>query len=267
MAMQPDGPPAPAANVAEKTMETPALGGKAVYGAQIGILMLEARFPRIPGDMGNALSWPFPVHYKVVRGASPDRVVRQRGEGVLDAFITAARELEADGVDGITTTCGFLSLFQAAIAEAVSVPVVTSSLMQVAQVNRILAPGRRAGILTISASSLTPEHLECAGVPGDTPIGSTEGGRSFTRTILGNELELDVAAARADNVEAAAALKAAHPELGAIVLECTNMAPYADDIRRATELPVFSILTLINWFQASLSPGRLIPAPHAGAMT
>jgi Asp/Glu/hydantoin racemase len=267
MAMQPGGPPAPAANVAEKMMETPALGGKAVYGAQIGILMLEARFPRIPGDMGNALSWPFPVHYKVVRGASPDRVVRQRGEGVLDAFITAARELEADGVDGITTTCGFLSLFQAAIAEAVSVPVVTSSLMQVAQVNRMLAPGRRAGILTISASSLTAEHLECAGVPGDTPIGSTEGGRSFTRTILGNELELDVAAARADNVEAAAALKAAHPELGAIVLECTNMAPYADDIRRATGLPVFSILTLINWFQASLSPGRLIPAPHAGAMT
>ena len=76
--------------------------------------------------------------------------------------------LEADGVDGITTTCGFLSLFQAAIAEAVSVPVVTSSLMQVAQVNRMLAPGRRAGILTISASSLTAEHLECAGVPGDT---------------------------------------------------------------------------------------------------
>ena len=54
--------------------------------------------------------------------------------------------------------------------------------------------------------------------------------------------------------------------VGAIVLECTNMAPYADDIRRATGLPVFSILTLINWFQASLSPGRLIPAPHA-AMT
>ena len=242
-------------------METRAVGGKAVYGAQIGVLMLEARFPRILGDMGNAQSWPFPVHYKVVRGASPDRVVRRGGEGVLDAFITAARELEADGVDGITTTCGFLSLFQPAIAEAVSVPVVTSSLMQVAQVNSMLAPGKCSGILTISASSLTPEHLACAGVPEGTPVGSTEGLRSFTKTILGNELELDVEQARADNVEAARALKATHPELGAIVLECTNMAPYADDIRRATGLPVFSILTLINWFQASLSPNRLIPAP------
>lgn len=234
-------------------------GGKTVYGAQIGILMLEARFPRIPGDMGNALSWPFPVHYKVVRGASPDRVVRHQGEGLLDAFIDAARELEAEGVDGITTTCGFLSLFQSALAGAVSVPVVTSSLMQVAQVNAMLAPGRRAGILTISQSSLTPEHLRSAGVPPETPVGSTEGGRAFTRTILGNELELDVEAARADNVDAAVALRNAHPELGAIVLECTNMAPYAHDIRAATGLPVFSILTLINWFQASLSPNKLIP--------
>jgi Asp/Glu/hydantoin racemase len=235
------------------------IGGKTIYGAQIGILMLESRFPRISGDVGNAESWPFPVHYKVVRGASPDRVVRQHGEGMLETFTTAAQELEAEGVDGITTTCGFLSLFQPALAQAVSVPVITSSLMQVAQVNSLLAPGKRAGILTISAASLTREHLACAGVPKDTPIGSTEGGRTFTRTILNDETELDVAAARADNIEAANALKASYPELGAIVLECTNMAPYAADIRAATGLPVFSILTLINWFQASLSPNRCLP--------
>lgn len=234
------------------------IGGKTVYGAQIGILMLESRFPRILGDVGNAQSWPFPVHYKVVRGASPDRVVRRHGEGLLGAFIAAAQELEGDGVDGITTTCGFLSLFQPTLAAAVSVPVITSSLMQVAQVNSLLAPGRRAGILTISAASLTREHLARAGVPEDTPIGSTEGGRSFTRAILNDEVELDVAAARADNIEAANALKASNPELGAIVLECTNMAPYAADIRAATDLPVFSILTLINWFQASLSPSRFL---------
>ena len=93
-----------------------AQGGKAVYGASVGILMLEARFPRIPGDMGNALTWPFPVHYKVVRDASPDRVVRRGAEGLLEVFIAAARELEADGVDGITTNCGFLALMQEELA-------------------------------------------------------------------------------------------------------------------------------------------------------
>ena len=85
-------------------------GGKALYGARVGILMLEARFPRIPGDMGNALTWPFPVLYKVVPGASPARVVFEKAEGLLDRFLDAAAELVRLGADGITTTCGFLSL-------------------------------------------------------------------------------------------------------------------------------------------------------------
>ena len=89
-----------------------ASGGKAVYGASVGILMLEAQFPRIPGDMGNALSWPFPVHYKVVRGASPDLVVRRRAEDMLTPFIHAAQELVADGVDGITTIAAFFRCFK-----------------------------------------------------------------------------------------------------------------------------------------------------------
>ena len=90
-----------------------AKGGKAVYGASGGILMLDAQFPRIPGDMGNATTWPFPVHYKIVRGATPDLVVRQSAPGLLEHFVDAAREVVADGVDGSTTNCGFLSLMQA----------------------------------------------------------------------------------------------------------------------------------------------------------
>lgn len=234
-------------------------GGKAVYGAAVGILMLEARFPRIPGDMGNAATWPFPVMYKVVRGASPDLVVRRGAKNTLEAFIAAARELVADGADGITTNCGFLALFQNELADAVSVPVATSSLMQVAMVDRLLPKGRRTGILTISASALTPLHLERAGVPAGTPIGTTEGGREFTRAILGNEQHLDVEAARADNIDAARALCRDHPDLGAIVLECTNMVPYAADIRAATGLPVFSIETFVTWFHASLVPRRYPP--------
>lgn len=230
-------------------------GGKSIYGASVGILMLDARFPRIPGDMGHAGSWPFPVLYRVVRGATPDRVVRRGGEGTLGPFIDAARDLVRDGVDGITTNCGFLSLFQEELAEAVGVPVATSSLMQVAMVNRLLPKGRRAGILTISASTLSEAHLLKAGVPEGTPVGTTEGGREFTRVILGDEEVLDVDLARADNVEAALALAAEHPELGAIVLECTNMSPYADDIRAGTGLPVFSMLDFVGWFHAGLGLG------------
>ncbi len=233
-----------------------ATGGKSVYGAAVGILMLEARFPRIPGDMGNALTWDFPVLYRVVRDASPDRVVRQGGDGLLGAFIDAARDLVADGADGITTNCGFLSLFQDELAAAVPVPVVSSSLMQVDMVNRALPAGKRAGILTISGSTLTQAHLDAARVPAGTPIGSTEGGRAFTRAILDNEPTLDVEAARRDNVDAAVALRDAHPDLGGIVLECTNMCPYAADIAAATGLPVWSVVSLVTWFQSALVPRR-----------
>jgi len=231
-------------------------GGKAIYGASVGILMLEAQFPRIIGDMGNALTWPFPVHYKIVRGATPKKVVIDGAKGTLPLFIDAANELIADGVDGITTNCGFLALFQNELTEALSVPVASSSLMQVDMVNRLLARDKRAGILTISASSLTEKHLQKACVPADTPIGTTEGGKEFTRAILGNEIELDIDLAREDNVEAALALQKANPNLGAIVLECTNMIPYAADIQSAVGLPVFTIQSFVSWFQSGLQPRR-----------
>lgn len=241
-----------------------AVGGKAVYGASVGILMLEARFPRIPGDMGNALTWPFPVHYRVVRGASPDRVVRRRAEGLLDDFIAAARELVADGVDGITTNCGFLSLFQDELAAAAGVPVATSSLMQAPMIQAILPPGKRVGILTVSASTLTGEHLRKAGVPEGTPVVGTDSGRELSRVILNNEESMDVEAARRDLIEAGRELTETHPDVGAILMECTNMVPYAADVARATGLPVYSIYNFICWFQAALRPRADFGADRTG---
>src|SRR5262249_43866156 len=153
-----------------------ASGGKAVYGARLGILMLEARFPRIPGDMGNAETWPFPVMFRVVRGASPQRVVMERAPGLLDAFLDAAADLVDLGVYGITTSCGFLSLYQKELAQRCQVPVATSSLMQIPMVESLLPPGKRAGVLTISAKTLTKDHLRLAGAREDTPVVGTDDG-------------------------------------------------------------------------------------------
>ena len=238
---------------------TVATGGKTVFGAAVGILMLETQFPRIPGDMGNAATWPFPVLYKVVRGASPDLVVRRGAEGLIDRFIESARELVADGADGITTNCGFLALFQGQLAEAVGVPVATSSLMQVPMVQNLLPPDRRVGVLTISKASLSPEHLKASGVPLDTPIAGTDDGREFSRAILGDEATLDVELAQADLIDAGRQLIAQAPETGAIVLECTNMVPYAADLRQELGLPIYSIYSFISWFHAGLMPRMFDP--------
>lgn len=231
-----------------------AYGGKAVYGARLGILMLEAQFPRIPGDMGNAETWPFPVMYRVVRGASPDRVVRRGAAGLLDDFKAAALDLVRLGCDGITTNCGFLSIYQTELARHVGVPVATSSLMQIPFVQSLLPPGRRVGVLTVNATTLTPAHFEAIGVDPRTPVVGAEGRREFTRVLIDNEARLDVAAAEADILDAGRDLVAKHPEVGAIVLECTNMGPYAAALQAALRLPVYDIYAFILWFHAGLRP-------------
>jgi Asp/Glu/hydantoin racemase len=204
--------------------------------------------------MGNAETWPFPVLYKVVKGASPQRVVMERAGGLREPFLEAARELVDLGADGITTTCGFLSLFQADIARHVGVPVATSSLMQAPMIERILPAGRRVGILTVSAATLTPEHLVAAGVEPDTPVVGTDDGREFSRAILGNEPRLDVAAAERDILDAGETLIGRHPHIGAVLLECTNMAPYARALSEHLSLPVYDIVSFVTWFHSGLKP-------------
>ncbi len=234
-----------------------ARGGKAVYGAPLGILMLEAKFPRIPGDMGNATTWPFPVLYRVVTGASPEKVVLKGAEGLLPDFIAAAQDLVRLGAEAITTNCGFLSLFQTELSAAVNVPVATSALMQVPWVQATLPPGKRVGIVTVSKATLTPRHLAAANVPRDTPIAGTENGKEFFRVLIKAEkTDMDIDLAERDVVEAGVNLAKAHPEIGALVLECTNMPPYAAALQAACGLPVYDIYTMIAWFHSGLRPRR-----------
>ncbi len=238
-------------------------GGKGLYGSRVGILMLETKFPRIPGDMGNGNTWPFPVLYKVVPGATPDRVVRHKSQGLINAFLDAAAELVQLGADGITTTCGFLSLYQKELAAHVRVPVAASSLMQIPLVERIMPPGKRVGVLTVSAASLTAEHFIAAGADPATPVVGTDNGREFTRVMLDEKHTLDAALAELDIIEAGNALIAAHPDVGAIVLECTNMTPYARALADHLLLPVYSIYSFVTWFHAGLAPRDFGP-PGSG---
>lgn len=231
-------------------------GGKTVFGASVGILMLETRFPRIYGDIANAQTWPFPVHYRVVKGATPDLVVRNDPTKLVDAFITEGRALIEMGADGLTTNCGFLALIQDQVKDALGVPVATSSLMQIPMVQATLPAGKRVGVITISKESLTSEHLRAAGAPTDTPVVGTDNGRIFTHGILNDLAEFDFADCRLDLLDAARDLVTNHKNIGAIVLECTNMVPYAADIRKLTGLPVYSIYSFVTWFQAGLVPRR-----------
>lgn len=207
----------------------------------LGILMLDTRFPRPPGDIGHPATFQragIPVRYTVVRGASPQRVVREADPTLLAPFVEAARALVDQGAAMISTSCGFLAAYQSHLAAQVPVPVLTSSLLQCAQ-----RPS--PGILTIDAASLTEPILREAGVPPGTPVQGIAPGCEFHRRLLGNETRLDLAEAERNVVDAALALVARYPAVESIVFECTNMPPYRDAVTAATGRPVFDIETLL----------------------
>jgi len=206
---------------------------------RLGVLMLDTRFPRIVGDIGNPATFDFPVHLRTVRGASPQRVVRERDPALLQPFIDAGRALVDDGATAITTSCGFLVLFQRELQAELPVPVWTSSLLLLADLSDV-------GVVTVDAASLSADHLRAAGAPADTPIEGLAAGCAFQRTLLNDEATLDTDIARAETVAAALRLTARHPALSTIVLECTNMPPYADAVRAATGRAVLDITTLLR---------------------
>lgn len=205
----------------------------------LGILMLDTRFPRPAGDVGNPASWPMPVRYRVVAGASPRRVVQQADRTLLAPFVEAGRALAAEGARALATSCGFLVRWQRELQDALSVPVWTSSLLA-------LPALPRPGVLTVDATSLGAAELAAAGAAADTPVEGLAADSHLRRVLLENLPALDFARAEADTVAAAQRLVARAPAVAAIVLECTNLPPYAAAVRRATGRPVHHLTTLVT---------------------
>ncbi|MDI3481949.1 MAG: hypothetical protein PWQ97_1604 [Tepidanaerobacteraceae bacterium] len=228
-------------------------GGRTNYGEAIGILMLDTKFPRIPGDIGNALTFDFPVKYKKVKGATSQRVVKEADPLLIEPFIEAARELEEEGVSAITTSCGFLAVFHEYLANAVSIPVFTSSLLQVPFVYRMLKKGQKVGIMTASKPHLTQRHFRGVGIE-DIPmvIYGMEEQEEFPAVFLDMKQILDVEKAEKEMVRVAEKMVSENPDVGAIVFECTNMPPFRRAVQKAVNLPVFDIVTLTNYVYSSI---------------
>ena len=218
----------------------------------LGVLMLDTRFPRPPGDIGNAETFRrhgIAVRFHVVEGASPERIVKQADPALLQPFIDGARRLVDEGAAMITTSCGFLAAYQSLLADAVPVPVVTSSLLQC----RDFA---RPGIVTFDSASLTARILAAAHVPPATPVQGLAPGCELHRRILANDDRLDLELASRNVVDAACRLVSRFPAIEDIVLECTNMPPYRETIARATQRRVHDIETLVlaRWATRTVSP-------------
>ena len=216
--------------------------------------MLRTSFPRPPGDIGNPATFGSRVEYEVVEDATPNRVMDEKGwSGALSVAFAAARDrLVARGARLVTTSCGALVVHQKWLSEDCSVPVTTSALLQLP---RRIAEFGAVGVMAMDARSIGPRHLAASGAPVDIPIVGLEHGSELYPVLRADrrDVRLDPERAEADVVEAGRRLLAAHPDLRALVLECTNLPPYRAALSRALGLPVFDILTWLEeiWAEAS----------------
>ena len=217
----------------------------------LGILMLQTRFPRLLGDIGHAGSFRFPVCYAVVAGATPSAVVHGEDAALLAPFIEAGLALVAQGATAISTSCGFLARWQRELQAALPVPVWSSSLMKLAELR---GQGLSCGVITIAAESLTPQHFKAVCADPATPVQGITPGSPLRRTLLLDLPTLDQADARAQVLTAAERLLQRAPQLHALLLECTNLPPYAAALRRATGLPVHDIVTFLHERMARVHP-------------
>ena len=219
-------------------------GGRNICGVSIGVLSLESYFPKPPGHIKNPSSLSFTTSYEIITGLTIPVLLNNPSPDMIAPLIAAAQRLEKSGVKAITGSCGFLALFQNEIAAAVNVPVFVSSLIQAELIHRMT--GRPVGVLTASADLLSPRHLAAMGAE-NTPlvIEGMQEGTEFADVILRNSRnDMDLEKIEAELLAAGERLVARAPEVGAILLECTDLPPYAHALQSRLDRPVFDIITL-----------------------
>ena len=223
------------------------------YGHAIGILLIDCSTPFIPGDVGNASTYNYPVIYKTVPGVTLERLIEKGDLSLTEKVIETAKELEKTGVRAITSDCGYMIHFQRQVAAELSIPVLMSSLIQVPLLERTIGKNQKIGIICANRKKLTPDLLDAAGVKNKdcVVIRGMEEKPYFRSPILDEEPELDYEKIEKEITGTATELVQSHPEISSIVLECSNLPPYAHAVQKAVQRPVFDFTTLINYFYAA----------------
>jgi aspartate/glutamate racemase len=190
----------------------------------------------------------------VVKEASIERLLKKRDQSLLQPFIDAAIELQEEGVKGITGACGFMALFQREVSEAVEVPVFLSSLLQIPFIYRTLGRRQKIAVITADSTSLTTDHFAAVGISPDIPvvISGMEEQQEFREAILEEKGTLDSGKIEKEVVGVARKIVREHPEVGALLLECSDLPPYAHAIQKEIQLPVFDFFTMIHYVHTAL---------------
>ncbi len=240
-------------------------GGTATYGQLAGILMTDSRAPRIPGDPGHAETFPFPVRYAVLKGFPFEDLIDIRRDH-LDRVVEAALSLQREGVRFVVADCGLFTPFQREIANRLDIPFLGSALSLLPLIASFLPENQKIGVLTGDTRILKEAHLTAAGAdPARFIVAGLDDCEEFQRVVVNRGLELNVDAMRTCVVQAAGQFFSMGETIGAILLECTNLASFRYDLQMKYRVPVFDIVSLVEFFAGGylLRPfrTRFIPSP------
>lgn len=227
--------------------------GQVSYGEAIGILMLESYAPFIPGDVGNASTYGFPVRYRTVKNFTVERLFN-KDMSLLDSVIEAGEELVKDGVKAITGDCGYMALFQQELANCLEVPVFMSSLLQVPFISRMLRADEKVGIICASSNVLDPSLLEAVGIDPKISIHirGLEDQPYFYQAAVAEVGILNSIEIEKEVISAAKQMVEKDPRVKAILLECSMLPPYGEAVQKAVNLPVFDYITMINYVYSAV---------------
>ena len=233
-----------------------------VAGYGVGIVYIEnVNYPMMPGNVVNACTYPYPVRMMAVPHLTNTQLF-ENDPSVVEKIIGAARHMvEKDGVRAICSACGFFGNYQKVVSEALDVPVAMSSLVQIPLIQTMLKPHQKIGVISASGDSMTDALLENCGITrkDNLVVVSARSTKNFAKAVVDNAGYFDNAKAREEVVQLAVDMVEADDSIGAILLECSDMPPYAAEIQARTQLPVCDFITLINWLHNSVAQ-----KPYAG---
>ncbi len=208
----------------------------------------------LPGNSTNPLTYPFPVLFERVVGANYQTVLVAPDVKLVGAMVEAAESMIAQGVKAIITSCGFNAIFQKELADALKVPVFTSALMQIPFIHASLG-GQKLLVITASKHDLKPEHFHAVGVTDmhGIEIYGMDEMPEWSKISRSPDQPLSIEKVENEIVTLAVTAKEKHPNLGAVLLECTDLPPFADAVRKAVNLQVYDLSTMVALVHKSFS--------------
>ena len=242
--------------------------GRNVFGVTIGLVQMHVNLAMIPGNMGNATTFDFPILYRqMVADNVMDVMAEEPTQNFADGIVEAAQWLELQGVDAIMGNCGFFGGYQNMVKERINLPIYSSSLMMLPMMVHSMPGRKKVGVITANGPQLMKtQAIQNCGLSLEDKenrivVMGCEGGAEFSSAIMANTGVYNPALVEQEIVAVAKQMLAENDDIGSILLECTELSPHASAVQNAVRMPVWDYTTLTKWIYSGC-----LRRPFVGAL-